>query len=197
MRLSTRLWKLTKDILNVSVTLASDAIEGWALNETRDGLLERLRSTAERGAELALENARLEDEIDALRFNGPTLWKDEVEALNLARRAPGSSGYSNTISKLLDRCDHMPMTSGELDDQVKGILDGTVKTYDWDDIGRDIDIAMPPEHDNPPPGYAKCTRPAPHTGPCAHPFDDDPYEGSWREAADNEGARLARDGSDE
>lgn len=26
-------------------------------------------------------------------------------------------------------------------------------------------------HDNPPPGYARCTREAGHPGPCAHPFD--------------------------
>ncbi len=146
MRLSTRLWKLTKDILNVSVTLASDAIEGWALNETRESLLERLRSAAERGAELALENARLEDEVDALRFNGPTLYRDEVEALRSARSlmdqdhvAAYTKKHRESIGSLLERCDHMPMTSDELGEQVKGIINGTVKTYNWDDMGRDID----------------------------------------------------------
>jgi hypothetical protein len=31
---------------------------------------------------------------------------------------------------------------------------------------------MPAEHWYPPPGFAPCTRPAPHDGPCAHPLDD-------------------------
>lgn len=195
MRLSIRLWKLTRGLVEAGVIIAGDAIEAWSLSETRHALYDRLRGAAERSAELALENAKLKDEIDSLRFNGPSLWKDEVDALHLARRAPGSSGYSKAISKLLNRCDHMPMTASELDDQIKGILDGTVKTYDWDDGGRDIDI--PFGHDNPPPGFLKCTRPTPHDGPCAHPFDDDPYEGSWREAADNEGARIASEDSND
>lgn len=196
MGLSSKLRRLWGHTIDLTVILIENRIEAWSSSEPHSVLQDRLRASTERAAELALENATLRDHIDELRFNGPTLWKDEVEVLNLARRAPGSSGYSKTIGKLLDRCDHMPMTADELDAQVKGIMDGTVKTYDWDDVGIDIDIE-PFGHDNPPPGFLKCTRPAPHTGPCAHPFDDDPYEGSWREAADNEGARIASEGSDE
>jgi hypothetical protein len=40
-----------------------------------------------------------------------------------------------------------------------------------------------------------------HCRACGHSFDadddDDPYEGSWREAADNEGARIAHEASND
>lgn len=44
-------------------------------------------------------------------------------------------------------------------------------------------------HDNPPPGFAACTRPPGHDGPCAHPFaHGDMFAAVQMLAADN--ARL-------
>ncbi len=174
-----------KKFAEMTAILIEDALDGWMTNESRAGLQQRLRVAAERGAELALEVARLEDEVDRLRFNGPTLWKDEVDLLRDISTTmqknirEGDFGVVKMLGRnlqiiehLLDRCDHMPMTTGELEEQVKGILDGTAKTYSWDDLELD-DPVKPHEHDNPPPGFAKCTRGWPHTGPCAHPYARD------------------------
>lgn len=161
-----RLLQFAGDMFTLGVSLASDAIDSWTTGESRQSILEKLRTAVERSSELVLENARLRDEIDELRFNGPTLYSDEVEALKFA--AMGCDPVtSNSIRSLLKRCDHMPMTAAELNEQIDGIISGAVKLYPWgdDDPGKDI--------------------------------DDDEYEGSWREAADNEGARLASESNDE
>ncbi len=186
MGLSSKLRRLWGNAIDLTIILVEDRIEAWASGESRPIIQQRLRDATERGGVLALQVASLEDELDKLRFNGPSLWKDEVEALRLAAYAPGSSGYSPALRQLLNRCDHMPMTAAELDEQVRGITDGTIKTIPWDasmfvdhdDPGTDVD--EPYGHDNPPPGYAACTRPAPHDGPCAHPllevnYDDIPF----------------------
>lgn len=135
-----------KNLGGFFVLVIEDRIESWSTDESRPELQKRLREAADRGGELALKVACLEDELDGLRFNGPSLWSDEVNALKLAAAAPGSSGYSPAIKQLLNRCDHMPMTAHELDEQVRGITDGTVKTIPWnesffrDDPGIDIDV---------------------------------------------------------
>lgn len=178
MPIASRLLKIAEDALSLGVVLLSDAIDSWSSGESRGEILQRLRDNAQRGAELALENERLRDEVDSLRFNGPTLYRDEVEALYFARGAVHGlidyKKYEASLERLLNRCDHMPMTSAELSQQIDDITSGRAKLYTWEEVfgkedpsdaGRDVD-------------------------------EDDPYEGSWREAADNEGARIAR-GSDE
>lgn len=185
MGLSSKLRRLWGNAIDLTIILVEDRIEAWSSNESRSAVQQRLNAAVERGGVLALKVSALEDELDKLLFNGPSLWKDEVEALRLAAHAPGSSGYSPALKQLLSRCDHMPMTAAELDNQVRGIADGTIKTIPWDtsffsddDPGTDVDA--PWGHDSPPPGYAKCTRLDGHDGPCAHlplfttkEYDDD------------------------
>lgn len=172
--------RLVKGILKVGLVLVGDMIDELVTGESREDLVKRIRTAADRGAELALENQRLHEEVDRLRFNGPTLWKDEVEAISAGigaldqdHNASWSKGYRKSLRALLDRCDHAPMTSDELAEQVRSIANGTAELLDWDevfnDVGRDVDDQEWGHH-NPPPGYAKCTRPYPHEGPCAHPF---------------------------
>jgi hypothetical protein len=166
-----RLRKLLSDAVQLCSILLEDLIED-AVTNSRAELQNRLRETAERGAELALEKARLEDEVDKLRFNGPTLYRDEVDLLEeYARIIETSLAYGGVaesfedrqadvkiLRNLLGRCDHMPNTAEEFGKMVNDAL-ANHTAVDWDDVGKDV--------------------------------DDDPYEGSWREAADNEGAKIA------
>lgn len=189
-----RLIDLGSKLFDIGAVLLGDVIDDWTSGENRKSLYSRIREAADRGAELALENAKLRDHIDALRFNGPTLWKEEVEFLEecaeqLRHSIQGTAGFGANLKRLgknlqivlalIDRCDHMPMTSQELNDQVDDIINGRSQLKDWDDWGNDIDT-VDYGHFNPPPGYAICTRQWPHDGPCAHPFlepniDDIPF----------------------
>lgn len=146
---------LLRDTLRLVTTLAGDAIDEWAENESRSALQRRLRENAERGAELALENAALKDEIDRLRFNGPTLYRDEVEFLRDCQQQLQQSILDaelfgadlkmlgrnlQIVQHLLERCDHMPMTEGEMTTMVEDITSGKAKLIPWDDEGKDIDV---------------------------------------------------------
>ena len=165
-----RLFTNALDLLALTVEEYIERAHG----NSREDLEERLREAAERGAELALEKAALEDKLDSLRFNSPSLWKDEAEALNAAidwitvRVIPGRSHSEKhvvVLRSLLDRCDHMPMTAEEMGQMAEeAIRECSLRT--WDDVGKEVDE----------------------------------YEGSFCEAADNEGAKIAseyRKGSDD
>lgn len=142
---------LAESLLGIAVNLIEEGIEAFDSRESRADLHARIRKASDRGAELALRVAQLEDEIDHMRFNGPTLWKDEVEVLatvmNARQPHPQSEDTDEwirgTISKLLNRCDHMPMTANEMARQIEGIADGSIKTVPWDDVfndpGKDVD----------------------------------------------------------
>jgi hypothetical protein len=172
-----KLRKLLSDAVKLCSIVIEDLIED-AVDGSRAELQRRLRETAERGAELALEKARLEDEVDGLKFNGPTLFKDEWQLLEeYARIIETSLAFGGAVESfedrqadlkilrtLLKRCDHMPNTAEEFGKMVQTALDNNSAT-NWDDVGRDV--------------------------------DDDPYEGSGRTAADNEGARLAHEQNDD
>ena len=144
MRIPKRLLYLMEDALSLGVTLVSDVIDSWATGETREAILQKLREAVQRSSELALEKARLEEEVDSLRFNGPSLYRDEVEALRwtINWRAD-EKGYLEVLRGLLNRCDHLPMTAQELNKQMDDALSGRAKTYTWDEVfgskGHDID----------------------------------------------------------
>jgi hypothetical protein len=131
--------KLLKDIIRVSVVLVADAIDEIITGESREDLVKRIRAAADRGAVLALENDRLREEVDKLRFNGPTLWSDEVKALRQCIDICTDEGIGDTdpLEQLLSRCDHAPMTSDELMKQVESITNGTAQLLDWDDVFKD------------------------------------------------------------
>lgn len=154
MSLPQRLRKFAGEALDLGILFVSDVIDSWSTGESRAALLDRLRKATERGGELALEVARLEEEADRLRFNGPTLWREEVELLkDIAERLRTSMAeyklFDETlamlgrnlqiIQALLDRCDHMPMTSEEFGKMADDAITGKVKTFDWNDIGKDVD----------------------------------------------------------
>ncbi len=124
-----------------TIALVADAIESVGSGEYREDLLRRLQECARRGADLAFENSRLRRELDRLRFNGPSLWRDEVEAL---RRAidlfnVGAPVLAGSISTLLKRCDHMPMTQDELNEQCREIIEGETEAILWDDPGAEVE----------------------------------------------------------
>lgn len=148
-----RLRQILGDAFTLGVILVSDAIDSWASGESREAILENLRKATQRGGELALENAKLKDEIDGLRFNGPSLYKDEAEALWYAFKAPGNLTldhepyvqFRNALMALYNRCDHLPVTAQELAEQIDGIMTGKTKLLNWDEVfpsndpGKDVD----------------------------------------------------------
>ncbi len=193
-----RLFTSALDLLAIT---AEEMIER-AHGNSREELQERLREAAERGAQLALEKAALEDKLDELRFNGPSLWSDEVRLLrsivSTMQENIKANGFADlaeagknlqVMQHLLDRCDHMPMTAEEMgrmaDEAIKDC-----NAHLWDDGGVDVD--QPPS-DPTPCDHRDSYGSLMMDGRCmvCGTQDDDPYEGSWREAADNEGARLA------
>ncbi len=167
--------RLFTGMLDLCAVLVEERIER-ANGDSRADLEERLREAADRGAELALEKAALEDKLDEMRFNGPSLWSDEVELLQkivaTMQENIKANGFADLaeagknlqiMQHLLDRCDHMPMTA----DEMGRLADEAIKDCNarsWDDPGEDV---------------------------------VDEYEGSWLEAADNEGARIARKDSED
>ncbi len=153
----SRILHLLEDAFTLGVTLASDAIDSWSTGESRSAILQKLRDAVQRGSELALDKARLEDEVDGLRFNGPTLYKDEVDLLDeyatvlkTSLAFNGDKDYCEGVEErqrdlqiiqaLLNRCDHLPMTSDELSKTIDDAISGKAKTFTWgDDIGKDVD----------------------------------------------------------
>jgi hypothetical protein len=158
MRLSTRLLHFAEDVFTLGVTLASDAIDSWSSGESRQALLTKLREAVQRASELALDKARLEEQVDKLRFNGPSLYKDEVDALvavisslnirvqtELTSTLEQDRARLKSLRGLLDRCDHLPFTAEDLGNQIDDVLSGKAKSYTWDDMfgsndpGKDVD----------------------------------------------------------
>ncbi|MBV9125665.1 MAG: hypothetical protein JO112_20130 [Planctomycetes bacterium] len=159
--------------------------------ESREDLVKRIRSAADRGAVLALENQGLHAQLENARFARPKLWRDEVTALKTAIEdlkhrfihvpldGKKSSELANigydmqALQALLDRCEHCPVTRDEFNEQVSQVV--LADDAEWfpsdEDGGTDIDGEWW-GHFNPPPGYAPCTiKQWPHEGPCAHPLD--------------------------
>jgi hypothetical protein len=147
MSIVKRIRRMAGEAFSLGVVLVSDAIDSWSAQETRQQLLDRLHENAQRGAVLALENEALKDEVDGLRFNGPTLYRDEVTLLEeYAAVLKTSLAFNNVespeerqrdlkiIRSLLDRCDHAPMTADELAQQVEDIANGRVKLHQWEDV---------------------------------------------------------------
>lgn len=68
------------------------------------------KKAVQRASELALEVARLEDRIDELKFNGPTLFRSEVRAIETAIALMHSFGDAgdptiSVLKALLNRSD--------------------------------------------------------------------------------------------
>ena len=123
-------------------------------------LLKALREERERSSRLVERNRQLEDSwhdvnqkmdelLDKYSFNGPSLYRDEVEALkHVIKVYPNSTGmhfvgakeYMDALQGLLTRSDHMPMTEKELATTVHGIVTGQTTAFPWD-AGSDDDPA--------------------------------------------------------
>lgn len=147
MRLSRRLKNLGLNALDLAIILVEDTVESWSTGESRAGLQKKLRETADHAAMLALEKHTLEDELDKLRFNGPSLWKDEVDALVYCRGKVHGLPEAAVLANLMRRCDHMPMTAAEMDAQARGILDGTMTVMSWEELfARPEYVALPCDH---------------------------------------------------
>lgn len=133
---------------------------GHAVSRAND-LADECHRLQDRIDVLEKENQDLQDQIGHLRFNGPTLYSDEIEVLReivlkdiLDLEQVGTSRRRDrieTIRRLLQRCDLAPVPAGRIEELAAMVL------------------RKPPEHDDPPPGFAPCTRLWPHDGPCAHP----------------------------
>lgn len=177
---------MLRKLARVALVVVGDVVDELMTGESREDLVRRIKNAADRGAELALENERLRDQLNAVRFKSPTLWRDEVEMLELCgglliirSRRPDIDPKHKTntdwaikvLDNLLHRCEHSHLTCEQFNAQFEGVLSGSVDCA-WDpsdDWSADVD-SEEWGHFNPPPGYAVCTREWPHDGPCAHPL---------------------------
>jgi len=139
---------LNKLIHGVLVTI-EDAIERFGDPSTRQIMYEAMIKARDRASELAIENAALEDRVDALtaRLNdvdesGGALFKDEVDAINAVIELPGD--YDRDVLKCIDpkvravltnllkRTVHVSMTEKEwrqhLSDAIYGVKMPSSKT---------------------------------------------------------------------
>lgn len=154
---------LIKKAVLACVALLEDAVERLGDPNGSEVMLEALRKARDRGAELALENARLEDEVERLTrsldelqdkyaFNGPTLYRDEVAALKCSvaylneyrREAPSTPQYVSAIERLLTRSDHCPITADDLQKQVNDIITGHTPAVPWTDGSATFDAELLP-----------------------------------------------------
>lgn len=136
------------------VTIVESELERWGDPARKDLLSKELREERERSARIVERNQQLEDDwhlvqrqmdelLDKYSFNGPTLYRNEVEALKSAIRA--LSDYDDhhdpkavtDIEGLLSRSDHLPMTEKELAVTIHGVVSGDVKTLAWDEMFND------------------------------------------------------------
>lgn len=103
---------LLRSFFSAGTALLADAIDRWATGISRDELVERC-------ANLAAENHDLRDDLayaeDRCRFNGPTLYADEVEVISRLITV-GDSGA--VLQGLLDRYDPFPFTAAQLERDV-------------------------------------------------------------------------------
>lgn len=110
---------IVRQFIGATLSLISDSIEAVGSGEYREDLHLRIRTAAERGAELALENARLQDDIDRLRFNGPTMYKDEKLAMETVMDLVGDMLNNDeyaSVTAFLKRCDVLPVNRAELEE---------------------------------------------------------------------------------
>lgn len=84
-----------------SFEVIGDAIESIGTGEYRQDILAQLRKAAVRGAELAVENARLKDEVERLKY-WPSLSYEEVDALRFAMNGCDSDTRC-TLRRIIDR----------------------------------------------------------------------------------------------
>jgi uncharacterized protein YukE len=141
---------LLRKLIQAGVVLAEDFIERIGDPDGSRVMKDALRKARDRAAELAVENARLHDRLeemnrqlndlqDRFAFNGPTLYSDEVGALKDAIRAlcdfddNHNPKAAKAIGALLDRSDHCPFTSVDLQKQIHGIISGETLTSPWPD----------------------------------------------------------------
>ena len=128
---------LIRKIIKTAVVLLEDAIDRFgdtSISEALDG-------AKQRGAELALENARLEADNgrlteqlnrlnDQLGGNGPILYSDEIEALEAAlpsiefTLSHRGIHHQEAILNLLQRADHINLTADEMSRYVLDAVNG-------------------------------------------------------------------------
>lgn len=124
------------------ITRIVDAIEDMMERVGRDkeDVWRSLKQASARAGELAISNLELEDEndrlqkrvhdleeeLDQLRFNGPSLYQDELAAVKWAARFAAKGGNpaaSRSLCNLLFRVDQMPFTAEELEKLARAALD--------------------------------------------------------------------------
>lgn len=130
-----------RNALRATAALIEHRIEKWGdpLGETT--MLDAMRRARDRAAELAIENARLHDEIETLtkRLNEirdiidvhkTTLFSDEVTALKWVvfdktdATANELDGFVNSLRNLLARSNNCGMTYEELQTRIHNIILG-------------------------------------------------------------------------
>ena len=133
-------------LLEETVTRIGDPYSGTALLET-------LRKSRDRGAELALENAQLHDEIETMRKrmndlidNGPapTLYNDEVAALKVAIDVMEHESVGNpaVLDRLLVRANHSRLTERQWEESMHAVVMG--RTFE-PELSPSDDIERPEE----------------------------------------------------
>ncbi len=180
---------LLRKLGKAAIVLVEDSIERFGDPDGRRVMGDALKRARDRAAELALENAELHDRLedmnrkldelqDKLQFNGPTLYSDEVDAIRSAdglmdqdHVASWTRKHRNALQNLLNRSDKCPFTAAELQKTVHGIITGETRVMPWPDP----QIEAPPIPDD----FWEESE------------EVETYEGSFCEAVDNEGARIA------
>lgn len=132
------------------VAITEAKLEQWGDPTRKDAMARELREERERSARIVERNRMLEDDwhrvqrqmdelLDKYSFNGPTLYRNEVEALRQAIDLMESEGIGDTdaIEGLLTRSDHVPMTERELAVTIHGIVSGDVKALPWEEAFND------------------------------------------------------------
>lgn len=125
-------------------TIAGDVIERWGDKYRDTTTMEALRRSSARGAELALENATLHERAETLakqlndlqdryRFNGPTLYSDEVDAIECARDFSATGHHRDALQALLTRSDKLGITASQLDVHVNDIIMGKSDDFGWEE----------------------------------------------------------------
>lgn len=75
------------------------------------------KKAVQRASELALDVARLEDRVEDLKFNGPTLFESEVDAIktaiSLMNSLPDAGEAMSVLQALLNRSDQIGIDSVE------------------------------------------------------------------------------------
>ena len=121
---------LTSQVVVTSLHVLGDVIEFWGTGVSRNELDMRGRRLAadlddlrQENLQLQDENLRLANDVDALRFNGPTIYEDERQALmKCLLQQPLSEDDLEAIREMIRRVDPMPITSGEMTKRIEDAL---------------------------------------------------------------------------